>query len=282
MSRQLKAYMLIQTTVAFLPRSEIELHSSVSLLPNCTHHLLAFSSIIICSSDVIELPRQLMKSAQEANTHIWVERIPMPCTAEEIHVDPLSCRDWESLEEWSSQIEDLLLQQVTIVYPGQILPLQVGHGSIARVQVKLSGFQAAESPWEDASLQERISCLCLKSDTTVIVSPMPRRSIREPLLRLVPCMQEYNESMKRFAKYLSVDVVHVPPFSAAVHPEMLIKIPGYSEHLTEWNGMLQHDDEERKSRKETAIARIIPSELVPENAIGKLRLDMYHVGLSCR
>lgn len=268
MSRQLKAYMLIKSTVAFLPRSEMLLPVSIIVSPNCTHNQLCF--YMSSDEDVIELPRQLFQ-VQETKTHIWVERIPMPLTAEEVHVDPLSYRDWESLEAWSSQLEDLLLQQVTVVYPGQTLSLQVSNGSIARVQVKRSGFKAAESPWEDETLiQAGLPCLCLKSNTSVIVSPKPRPSIRgAPLLRLVPCMQDYNESMERFAKSLNLDLLYVPPFSAAIHPETLSRLPGYSQHLTECNGMLEYDNEERHSRKETAVVRVVPSEMVPRNAIGR-------------
>lgn len=45
MSRQLKAYMLIQTTVAFLPRSESGMIVSLSFGHNYAHSLLSFHQI---------------------------------------------------------------------------------------------------------------------------------------------------------------------------------------------------------------------------------------------
>lgn len=199
----------------------------------------------------------------------------MPQTAEEIHVEPLHWRDWEMMETWSSQLEDLLLQQVTVVYPGQSLPLQVSSGIIARVCIKASGFKAAESTWEDETLfQETPPCLCLKSNTSVVVLPKPRPSIREPLLRLVPCMQDYNESMERFAEAVNVPVLHVPPFSVVVHPDTLTRLAGYSQHMAEYSVTLQFDGEARLSRKEKAIARIITNDIVPKNAVGESRLDL--------
>jgi hypothetical protein len=43
----------------------------------------------------------------------------------------------------------------------------------------------------------------------------------------------------------------------------------YSRHLMECNGFLQYDAEKHQTRKETAIVRVIPSELVSKNAIGR-------------
>lgn len=228
------------------------------------------SNIISSDPNVIELPRQLFEQ-QESKTHTWVERIPTPRTAEEVHVEPLSCRDWELLEAWSSQLEDLLLQQVTIVYPGQTVPLQVSKGIIARVRIKMSGFRAIESTWEDDTLfLGSPPCLCLKSNTSVVVSPKPRPSTREPRLRLIPCIQDYSKSMERFAKTVDVSVLHVPPFSAAVHPDTLTQIPGYSRHLTEFNAVLQYKRETNgQPRNDTTIARIVPSDMVPKDAIGR-------------
>lgn len=230
----------------------------------------------LLDSNIIELPRELFKDQESKSlASVWVEPISMPRTAEKISVDPLSWRDWELLEARSSLLEDILLRQITIVFPEQIVPLQISNGVIARVCVQKSGFTAYESIWEEDTGSPL--CLCLKNNTSIIVSPKPRLSSRNPLLRLVPCMEDYNESMELFFKSVKGNIVHVPPFSAAVHPDTLNQIPGYSQQSTECNVRLQYDEKTRVARKETAVARIISSDKVALDGIGEFHLDLFRI-----
>jgi SpoVK/Ycf46/Vps4 family AAA+-type ATPase len=150
--------------------------------------------------DVIELPLDLHPSlASEFNTtsepiKVSVRPLPNVPVAEQVIFEPLSTSDWELIEMEASVLEDGgLLNQITIVYPGQVFPLRLvspgesysgGLESAAWIRVVAEdGFDSDETDSifasdSDSSQSElcgvNYNCLRLMAETEVSVIPKPR------------------------------------------------------------------------------------------------------------
>ena len=171
------------------------------------HLGLGILNIIGHDEDVIELPLDLHPSlASEFNISIQPIRVSVrPLSyvpvAEQVTFEPLSTPDWELIEMEASVLEDGgLLNQITIVYPGQIFPLRLvspgesysgGLESAAWIKVVAEdGFASSlvqndsdetDSMYTsdtDSSQSEfcgvRYNCLRLMAETEVSVIPKPR------------------------------------------------------------------------------------------------------------
>lgn len=157
--------------------------------------------------DVIELPLDLHPSlATEFNIAVEPIRVsvrPLPDVpiAEQVTFEPLTTSDWELIEMEASVLEDGgLLNQITIVYPGQVFPLRLvspgesysgGLKSAAWIKVVAEdGFASSlvqnDSDETDSmfardtdSSQSELcdvhyNCLRLMAETEVSVIPKPR------------------------------------------------------------------------------------------------------------
>ncbi len=182
--------------------------------------------------------------------YLDVKPLSQVFNAGSIQLEPLTTEDWELIDVNSDFLEGGgLLQQVSIVYPNQILTFKVGTDYV-RVKVITNGFvssfdfAASENEVSDGddssymsldesdeSLQSHITeaiesvdlrqsnlCLRLVANTQVIVIPKPRARKRDcrnfPIskaLRIQPSKDDFSLSMK----YLFQD------FEVASSPEQL-------------------------------------------------------------
>ena len=131
---------------------------------------------------------------------VSVRALPYIPVAKQVTFEPLSTSDWEMIEMEASALEDGgLLNQITIVYPGQVLPLRLippesqpfrGIETAAWVKVvgnscgdgELDGSDSDESDSDsNSSFNNKLdqvtsseSCLRLMAETEVVVIPKPR------------------------------------------------------------------------------------------------------------
>ncbi|KAJ3049838.1 Peroxisome biosynthesis protein pex1 [Rhizophlyctis rosea] len=82
-------------------------------------------------------------------------------TGQSIHVEPLTADDWEILELHAGYLEEHLLRQIRVVYPGQILTVWVYQQTLIRLRV--------------VSTSPTAKCVKLDVDAEVVVAPKTRR-----------------------------------------------------------------------------------------------------------
>lgn len=223
-----------------------------------------------------------------------------------IYMEPLDCSDWELMEINSDFLESGgLLQQVSIVYPNQILPLWVGGRDVLRVKVLSRSFYTSDedSSDEDASYdqEERPVCLRLVADTEVIVTPKPRPFSSAELkmsapLRVYPTWEDWSFSMQSLQDEAPATPLSVPPLSLYAHPDTLDQcMPGWTEanqttrastHPTNlavlWNSNRDKNDvEERLLQREgneevdRAVVRVCASQDIPYGHVGESALRLH-------
>jgi hypothetical protein len=168
-----------------------------------------------------------------------------------VQVEPLSTSDWESLEVYAELLEEGgLLQQVSVVYPNQVLSLRVG---LEMVRVRVT----AETPCR------------LVANTEVHICPKPRPSlfVESPLLRVVPSRDDFTTDMQELAvQTQGYSPIFVSPCTLVVHPATL-------EQCGFQNGALvvfrKCKLEDTQSFDRTAVARVETSKLVPKDSVGE-------------
>eukprot|EP00804_Cyclotella_cryptica_P008613 CCRYP_007601-RA/>CCRYP_007601-RA protein AED:0.17 eAED:0.17 QI:142/0.33/0.5/1/1/1/4/0/1155 len=162
---------------------------------------------------IIEIPLdlhpslvQIFNSSSEPVV-VFVRSLPYVPIAKEVTFEPVSTSDWEMIEMEASILEDGgLLNQITIVYPGQVLPLRLispeRDPSLARVETA-AWVKVAKDSWgvkppnvsevidcssdtesdtescpsscdENFRTESSVQCVRLMAETEVIVIPKPR------------------------------------------------------------------------------------------------------------
>lgn len=187
----------------------------------------------------------------EGVTHVNVSTAVSLPDAVTVEVEPLTTSDWESLEVYAEVLEEGgFLQQVSVVYPQQILLLRVANSEMVRVRVH------ADSPCR------------LLADTEVHVRPKPRKTRQKQsiLLRVVPSWEDYSPAMQKLALESDADdecknQIHVAPCTVLVHARTLEKC-GFE------NGSIVTLVKGKETDKGMAAARVQSSELVAEDSIG--------------
>ena len=153
----------------------------------------------------------------------WIPK----CTR--LEVDPVTVADWELLEAHADALEQGgLLQQVSVVYTGQLICLQMGR-DVARVVVKNvihEDTSAADDnvwPEDPQSLSQSTNtrCVLLVQDTQVVIAPKtrPRRDDDQvgPPLRLCPCDFDFGTAMRDLASVQKIELLTVPPRCVLIH-----------------------------------------------------------------
>jgi hypothetical protein len=213
--------------------------------------------IIEISPDLHPSLKQIFNSSSKP-VNVTVRAHPYVPVAKQVTFEPLSTSDWEMIEMEASVLEDGgLLNQITIVYPGQILPLRLlpperhqSCGSIetaAWVKVVEDGLgdemdNSSESDsysgqFESDAEHEKGSdpCIRLMAETEVIVIPKPRfresdQTAHEPInlpsrpFRVQPTILDYsNTDLEVIKPYLPTPRLS----SIYVHSSTALDIPGY-------------------------------------------------------
>jgi hypothetical protein len=189
-------------------------------------HLLFNLFITIIGS--IELPRTLFSETSSPPSAVLVKALSWIPKCTRLEVDPLTVADWELLEAHADALEQGgLLQQVSVVYPGQSICLQMGR-DVARVVVKdvnEDTSAADDSVWpedpQSLSQSTKTRCVLLVQDTEVVIAPKtrPRRDDNEvgPPLRLCPCDLDFGTAMRDLASMQQIEVLTVPPRCVLIH-----------------------------------------------------------------
>ena len=185
-----------------------------------------------------------------------------------------------------------LLEQISIVFPGQQLSLRLG-SDVVQLLVLEDGF------CPEAKGIGRNECLRLVSDTEVIVTPNPRVShdtgmSYEPSkpLKVLPSYADYTAGMKQVEKMfengtcLVDNLLPCPPmFTAWMHPKTLSSINGWDNNcssdpncsLYSFSPSSTHVEIRRCHRNRflesvqgySAIVKLYSSEIIPLGCIGK-------------
>ena len=223
-----------------------------------------------------------------------------------IQLHPMSVSDWEMLDVHSESLENgMLLSQVSVVFPSQILMLRLDPRKDGVVIVQVQEFP------EDQREQE---CLRLMQNTEISVKPVPREAdnISYELsfpLRLTPTNEDISTEMIDVANdaYLCMEAfwnkefqlqgcnsfrryntnIDVPPYSVVIHPstmkEMVINFNTDNVYITEVfkasNNEVQNQSSRTSPKCESVVARISYSDdILPGEAaipaIFQLQLDV--------
>jgi peroxin-1 len=112
--------------------------------------------------DVIELDATFGHAlGLKDRQRVSVEFIRPPAMASRVDVEPVSEDDWEILTLHAGYLEEKLLSQVRVVYPGQIITVWIEGQAIVRLKV------TATEPNE--------KCVRLGNDAEIVVAPRERR-----------------------------------------------------------------------------------------------------------
>lgn len=227
-------------------------------------------------------------------TMIEVEPLPCVMDATDIYLEPCKTSDWEMVEIFAQELESgLLLQQVSIVYPDQILPLYIGSDYVY--------LRVLEQGFGNNNENGKVECLRLVTSSQIIISPKPRNKTEKQLeypvsipLRIQPTVADFSMDMKKFfdafqpvgsktpsCTKMSSMIIHSPPLLCVwVHPKTLQKLPGWKEINSSNNGgcanvlIKKCSNQEKlfiksKEKDSVAIANVSSNEEMPTDCIGK-------------
>eukprot|EP00804_Cyclotella_cryptica_P006501 CCRYP_012777-RA/>CCRYP_012777-RA protein AED:0.11 eAED:0.11 QI:86/1/1/1/0.12/0.11/9/4676/323 len=205
--------------ISFRAGNGLESHANITLYASYNGGAPASATTLptpYCNGNVdgiIEIPLdlhpslvQIFNSSSEPVV-VFVRSLPYVPIAKEVTFEPVSTSDWEMIEMEASILEDGgLLNQITIVYPGQVLPLRLispeRDHSLARIEtaawVKVAKDSSGVEPPnvsevidcssdtesdtescpsscdENFRTESSVQCVRLMAETEVIVIPKPR------------------------------------------------------------------------------------------------------------
>jgi Peroxisome biogenesis factor 1, N-terminal len=259
---------------------------SNQIISNRTHSTSLFPMSITKGEidSYIDLPCSLYSSNSGGGSSertVAVKALTLVECATELFVEPVTIEDWELLELDAAWLEEGgLLQQVSLVYAGQVLELRLSNGTSARLGVMPRNFERHHRViWPDDD-DAPLPCLRLLADTRVIVAPKPRKKVCS--LRLVPTREDYLDDpcVLELASRLNVGLVSVPQGTLVVHPDTLTKIRGFEafESGTPVVALIQFAARETQStvasdeqQPDSVFAGVTTSVEIPEDRIGKIR-----------
>ena len=189
------------------------------------------SRMLFCcfpTGSTVDVANELAELLDTTHNYVTVEVLPIVVDAHSVEIEPFATGDWELMEIYANELEGgALLNQVSIVYPGQVIQLYVEKSAI-KVRVKEERF----------GLQNYMR---LVTDTEVIVTPKPRMFESgenaeviykwSDSLTLLPNCEDFSPAMKQlntlFVKDTLDSLLPCPSiFTAFVHPSTLNKIAG--------------------------------------------------------
>ncbi|XP_076453635.1 peroxisomal ATPase PEX1-like isoform X2 [Babylonia areolata] len=126
-----------------------------------------------------------------------------PCIAQKVNVEPVAADDWEILERSGEQIENRLLDQIRVVWPGQVLPVWVEPSICIFISV--------------ASVTPSSTFAVLDTNTAFIVAPKTRLqtsdSISRPPALKMPPRQDAQDLTGKTPPFVGGDAT--PPLSSS-------------------------------------------------------------------
>lgn len=201
---------------------------------------------------------EALHALQNTNDVVSVDVQPLHWVqnAKAVSLEPLSTNDWELVEIYAGQIEaGLFLNQVSVVYPNQILSLQLG-SDVVYLRVLDQSFSPSSSCCSSMTLKGGEcgvdNCIRLVSESEVIISPKPRNAMMKGKkdlsedadayaasipLRVLPCEADFSDNMKAFLHVFNAEnsiitkLLPSPPlFTAYMNPDtMPRRLDGWEE-----------------------------------------------------
>lgn len=202
----------------------------------CSLCLSSFSYIDSADNNVIDLPSGLARMIPSDEVEVSVQPLPYVVDAKKLVVEPLTDQDWLLLEAHVDWLENGgLLQQVSIVFANQILPIRLGKrlDIEANVRILTSNFQTEDDVWTDDNIDDDSShppCVRLVADSQVIIQPEKKQKMANGTTAkcyVFPARQEYGSGMNELADRLGIsheNLASVLPCSAVLHPTMLSRL----------------------------------------------------------
>ena len=253
---------------------------------------------------LIDLPQCLLPDSvrydmKDQPTFVTVHALEYMDGASELFVDPVTWEDWELLQHNAATLEEgRLLQQISVVYSGQVIRLAMSNGARASLVVLPRNFERNDENrvWpKDATADSinhggRYPCYRLLADTQVIIAPKPRipQHPVQHLFQLIPTRQDYEMfdcGMIELSKVLEVELVSVPQGVMILHPNTFGRIQDEFQTTTTALGSFavvhavpttwrrKTDDIVGKSNHNdddvSVTVKIIVSTTVPENHAGE-------------
>jgi len=196
-----------------------------------------------------------IRSGDEAQ----VQALTRVSNAVSVEVEPLGVSEWEMIDCFSEYLrQGGFLNQISLVFPNQIVPLRLPTRDAVRVKILPRGF-------------ENEGCLRVVRDTLLVVGPKPRTdeaNAPSGPLRLVPVFPDDIPASIRTEYEASPLPRSPPPFTVCIHPETLDKdIPGHS-NAPALGLVWLHSDE--SDNLNMALVRILPSDDVPRCHAGTI------------
>lgn len=212
---------------------------------------------LLAFTGAIELDQHSVPAALAVDM-VAVDALPFIRNIEEVTVHPVATKDWELMELYSGFLESgSLLSQVCVVYPGQLLDLDVGSNNYVTLRV-------------DATLE---GCGRLVADTEVVVVPKPRKQAPTPSvpLRLVGTSDDWSDAMRKLAAQMCISLVDISPGCLLIHPKTLeTTIPGWDVDDSEFrHAMVWRAKDATDSKRVATVVKVESSEAIEEDVVGE-------------
>lgn len=254
-----------------------------------------FIAIIYHTEDQewIELPQciydTLCADSKSQTLVVTVQIVQSVGHAQQLIVEPLSLENSELLRMDAAWLEDGgLLRQVSLVYPNQVIPLQLSNGTdIVQVRIlpDIHWTERNDDLWPDTDINMEYTCIQLLADTEIVVKLKNITSdiamTSKMLLRTIPSQDDYvgSPSFIELAKILDQPLVSVTAHTVAIHPSTLERLREYAlwESKTgrgndEFFGevcLTPSMDDGTLTKSESELVHVISSNLIPEECLGK-------------
>ncbi|CAH1265421.1 PEX1 [Branchiostoma lanceolatum] len=145
--------------------------------------------ISLAQEDVVEISGMYgQKLGLKHGQEVLVKLISGVPSCTRLHVEPVSVDDWEILELHASYIESHLLDQVRVVWTGQVLPVWVQGNTCIFVQIGL--------------VDPSAPCVCLEQQTELVVAPRTRNGPKS--------MQTNQNTLNDTKQKMTKDMLNTP------------------------------------------------------------------------
>jgi hypothetical protein len=262
----------------------------------------------VSNDQTIELPRSLVAfDPSKVFRNVTVHALPWIFIGARVQLEPLTVEDWELIEAHAEWLEGGgILQQISVVYPKQVLSIRFDAFSddIARVKVvhvesKLHSDEADfDNPFDvwpsyegtisECSEQQRSPagpcCVLLVQDTEVQIAPQTRKRQNRvtPPLRLIPSTADLLPNMRALASELdqyqglqeseTCSSMTVPPGCILVHASVCVHFGTLVGKERQWAVVLPEESREQKSKHFASLVRVIPTSRLSPSDVGTLRV----------
>ncbi len=259
-------YFLIYTcgyihTVAFLLRPKLRSYCTIPLESDAIFAPIQYLTQVFClnDTDTIEIPRALIPSAaNDIPELVSVHALSRIDYGQRVLVEPATVEDWELIEAYSNFMEEGgLLNQVSVIYPGQELALEVNGIDQVSIRVKEISRDSTNSCGDANSSSPQY--VLLIQDTEMIVEPKVRPRKKKSLwldpFQLIPSDLEWGYSLKKLLRLSGRSSLDVNPGCVRIR----------SEHWpfeTEWAQI------RFENSNETRVVRVMTSSQIPRNKAG--------------